>query len=112
MLGCLVAFYDEDHYYFLGVVHNGTGPELELRRRSGRAVRGDSVLASLPVTLDASKPVFLEIRAREGRYDFRYATEPNAWEMLMADADGTILSTRVAGGFVGSMFGMYAYSTK
>ena len=71
---------------------------------------GDSVLASAPVTPRATDPVFLEIRARDGRYDFRYATEPNAWKMLMADADGTVLSTRVAGGFVGTMLGMYAYS--
>ncbi len=29
--------------------------------------------------------------------------------LLKGDADGTILSTRVAGGFVGTMLGMYAY---
>jgi hypothetical protein len=28
----------------------------------------------------------------------------------MRDADGTILSTKKAGGFVGTCFGMYAYS--
>ena len=106
----LVAFHNDGFYYFLGVVHDGTRPVIQLRRRAGRAVPGDSVLASVPMTLRATDPVFLEIRAREGRYDFRYATEPNAWKILMADADGTILSSKVAGGFVGTMLGMYAYA--
>jgi xylan 1,4-beta-xylosidase len=33
----------------------------------------------------------------------------DAWVLLKGDADGTILSTRVAGGFVGTLLGMYAY---
>jgi len=30
--------------------------------------------------------------------------------MLAKDVDGTILSTKKAGGFVGSLFGLYAHS--
>jgi alpha-N-arabinofuranosidase len=30
---------------------------------------------------------------------------------LLRDADGTILSTKHAGGFVGTMLGMYAYAS-
>jgi hypothetical protein len=30
--------------------------------------------------------------------------------MLLEDADGTVLSTRLAGGFVGTYFGLYAMS--
>jgi alpha-N-arabinofuranosidase len=32
------------------------------------------------------------------------------WTPLLQDADGTILSTKVAGGFVGAMIGLYAHS--
>ena len=32
------------------------------------------------------------------------------WRALVAGADGTILSVKIGGGFVGSMFGLYAYS--
>ena len=46
-----------------------------------------------------------------GRYDFFYATAVDEWAPLLEDADGTILSTNVAGGFVGTMFGVYAYGT-
>ena len=106
----IVAFYNETHYYFLGVVHDGGRPVLELRRRAWRGEAGDSLVASAPIALSATAPLYLQIRARESRYDFLYATAPDAWRTLLADADGTILSTKVAGGFVGTMFGMYAYA--
>jgi alpha-N-arabinofuranosidase len=106
----LVAFHNESHYYFLGVVHDGTRPVIQLRRRAAREAVADSVMASVPITLSPAAPVYLRIRARDGRYDFLYAREPNAWKTLVADADGTVLSTKVAGGFVGTMLGMYAYT--
>jgi len=106
----IVAFHNESHYYFLGVVHNGTGPVLELRRRAWRGEAGDSLVASTPIALSPTAPLYLRIRARLDKYDFLYATSPNAWKTLLAGADGTILSTKVAGGFVGTMFGMYAYT--
>jgi len=106
----IVAFHNDSHYYFLGVVHDGTRPVLELRRRAWGGEAGDSLVASVPIALSPSAPLYLQIRAREARYDFLYATEPNDWKTLVADADGRILSTKVAGGFVGTMFGMYAYT--
>ena len=94
----------------LGVVHDGTRPMLQVRRRAWRGVAGDSVVASVPIAVTWRTPIYLEIRARNDRYDFLYATKPNAWKTLVAGADGTILSVKIGGGFVGSMFGLYAYS--
>ena len=107
----LVAFHNESHYFFLGIVHDGTRPVIQLLRRASRDAVADSVLASAPVPEPLAGPVFLRMRARDGRYDFFYATAPDEWKPLLEDADGTILSTKVAGGFVGTMFGMYAYGT-
>ena len=50
------------------------------------------------------------LAARGDRYDFAYAVPGRAWRTLHADADGTILSTKTAGGFVGAVFGVYAVS--
>ena len=109
-LAGLVAFHNDRHYYFLGVVHDGTGPVLQLRLRASRdSTATDSVLATAPIGSPGAR-LYLRMRARNGRYDFLYATEPNAWQPLRNDADGTVLSTKVAGGFVGTMFGMYAYT--
>jgi alpha-N-arabinofuranosidase len=106
----IVAFQNESHYYFLGVGREGAAPVLELRRRAWRGEAGDSLVASVPVALSPTAPVYLEIRARDDKYDFLYATAPGAWNALVMGADGTILSTKVAGGFVGTMFGMFAYT--
>ena len=34
---------------------------------------------------------------------------PDRWTTLLQDADGKVLSTRTAGGFVGVVFGLHAY---
>jgi alpha-N-arabinofuranosidase len=81
---------------------------VERRAGAGDPVEG-AVLASIPLeALD----VQLHVRARGGRYDFSYraASGQGAWIPLLQDADGTILSTKVAGGFVGAMIGLYAHS--
>ena len=84
-------------------------------KRDGRvASRGPAVSGDRAALGAADAPVYLKITARGDKYDFAYGTAPGAWTTLKADADGTILSTKVAGGFssnfVGVMFGMYAYS--
>jgi beta-xylosidase len=107
----LVAFQNENHYYFLGITRRGSQNVVELEMHNGKATPDSGrVLASAPVRLTVGAPLYLKIDARGGRYDFYYATRPNEWTPLMRDADGTILSTKKAGGFVGTFFGMYAYS--
>jgi alpha-N-arabinofuranosidase len=108
----LVALQNERFYYFVGLTMKDDGRVvIEVEQHSARGGRDSvTVLASRPWTTAAGEPIILRIDARGGRYDFSYATRPNAWTTLVADADGTILSTRVAGGFVGTMIGMYAYT--
>ena len=57
------------------------------------------------------KEVFLKIEARGNTYAFFYSLEPAKWSLLKEGVDATWLSTRVAGGFVGSMYAMYATSS-
>jgi len=105
-----VAFQSGDAFYFLGVTLVDGQRSVELMRRAGPPGQAVSaVVASAPLNAPAEATVYLRIRSRGGSYDFLYATRPDAWELLKGDADGTILSTRLAGGFVGTMLGMYAY---
>jgi alpha-N-arabinofuranosidase len=107
----LVAFQNEKHYYFVGLARRGAETVVQLEMHNGRATPDSgTVLATAPVHLPADAPVYLKIEARGGRYDFYYGLRPNQWIPLARDADGTILSTKKAGGFVGTFFGMYAYS--
>ncbi len=106
----IVAFQGSDAFYFLGVTLAGGRRTIVLERRAGpRRAVSDSVIAAAPLHAPPDSTLYLRIRARGAQYDFLYAERPDAWTLLKGDADGTILSTRVAGGFVGTMLGMYAY---
>ena len=43
-------------------------------------------------------------------YSFYYASTPETWIPVAESADGRVLSTQVAGGFVGAYIGLYASS--
>lgn len=104
----LVAFQNETHNYFVGVARTADTTVVELVMNNGDAAR-DSVIARVPVELDG-RPVFLRVDAREGKYDFYFGRKSGEWTPLARDADGTILSTKRAAGFVGTLFGLYAVS--
>lgn len=57
-----------------------------------------------------SKKLFLKIEAYGQDYHFYFAEQPEKWQVLLEEVDGRILSTDVAGGFVGTYIGMYASS--
>jgi len=104
----IAAFHNETHFYLLSVARVGGRPVVQLEMRAGDAPA--SVVASAPLSRSGDGPVYLKIEARGARYAFSYGTEPGEWTVLEGDADGTVLSSKVAGGFVGTMLGMYAYS--
>ena len=109
----LVAFQGENFWYFLAVGRVNGKRVIQVIERAGRATNGtDSVLVTASLPDRTNETVHLRITARRGRYDFAYATAPNQWTTLLRDADGTILSTKTAGGFVGTLFGLHAYSSR
>jgi alpha-N-arabinofuranosidase len=99
----LVAFQNETHHYFLGVRQGAAGAEIFLERLAGQP---PEKLASRPI--GGSGPVQLRIVGADKNLEFSYATKPGEWQVLMADADATVLTTQAAGGFVGAMVGVHA----
>jgi len=73
------------------------------------AANGELV-TEVPATAEDGQPVRLRIVARGSAYDFYQSTPEEEWVPIATDQDGTILSTRAAGGFVGAVFGVYAIS--
>ncbi|MCS7464337.1 glycoside hydrolase family 43 protein [Paenibacillus doosanensis] len=67
----------------------------------------ERLLAERPV--DASR-LYLKVEAVGQAYHFYYGTEAEVWHTLAENADGTILSTDVAGGFIGAYIGLFASS--
>ena len=50
----------------------------------------------------------LKIAGNGGAYSFAHDGDGTGWKWLVRGDDGTILSTEVAGGFVGATVGPYA----
>jgi alpha-N-arabinofuranosidase len=71
------------------------------------AADADSLVASAPVP--AAGPVTLTIRTTGGTMAFDYAAGGRT-RTLKEGVDATLLSTKKAGGFVGTVFGLYHYT--
>jgi xylan 1,4-beta-xylosidase len=106
----LAAFQNDDFFYLMSVTLEGDGPVIQLHRAAGPGEGADPTLVeSEPLPGPSGTPLYLRIQARGDRYDFLYGSEPGEWIPLHEGADGKVLSTRTAGGFVGVTFGLYAY---
>ncbi len=68
------------------------------------------LLASTLLSKKTGSFLQLKISAEADIYSFYYAQTKNNWQLLMNKVDATFLSTKLAGGFVGCMYGMYATS--
>lgn len=76
-----------------------------IQRRAG----ADALLAERSVPPKGQgKKLYLKVEAVGQSYSFYFGTEAEAWHTLLENADGTVLSVDVAGGFTGAYIGMYA----
>ncbi|MBJ6110859.1 glycoside hydrolase family 43 protein [Hymenobacter sp. BT523] len=105
----LVIFQDEKHFYFLGKSVDQGKPVLQLYKSTPEAKRME-LLAQAPLK-SAAGGVQLRIQAQGDAYSFGFSENGKAWTVLKDKVDGKFLSTQVAGGFIGCLFGMYATSS-
>ncbi|GII76353.1 glycoside hydrolase 43 family protein [Sphaerisporangium rufum] len=97
-----LALVQNDDFHILLV--RTAGRLAVVRREAGR----DRVLARAEVP--AGGRLWLGVAARGQDYQMSYATEPGEWRPLGDPVDGRVLSTPVAGGFIGAYIGLYASS--
>ncbi|HNZ37261.1 MAG TPA: glycoside hydrolase family 43 protein [Candidatus Marinimicrobia bacterium] len=98
----LLVFQNEKHYYFLGKSIEKGEPVVQLYKT-------DTLLASHKI--GEGRNIRLKVVADGAEYSFYYATKQEEWILLKDKVDARFLSTRVAGGFVGCMYAMYATSS-
>ena len=101
----LIAFQNESHYYFLAKTFHEDAPVVQLIKASED---GEILLASEKLESDSALIEF-KMEFKNDIYRFYYKTG-NEWKNLGGDLDAKYLSTRVAGGFVGAVLGMYSTS--
>jgi alpha-N-arabinofuranosidase len=120
----LAAFQNENYWYFLAVrrraapsvpgeasarpqqaeaAQHAPALELFLEKRGGKQTE-----TIARVALDEGARVKLKIAANARAYSFYFDEDGSGWRPLRENDDGSILSTDVAGGFVGAFVGPYA----
>ena len=106
----LVALQSDEYWFFLALAEDGGKPVIRLRRRAGpEEPNTGTIVKQVPLAPAANSPLYLRAEARGAQYDFSWSTDGKTWQLLLKDADGTILSTKRAGGFVGAVYGVHAY---
>ncbi|MFV3130462.1 glycoside hydrolase family 43 protein [Niveispirillum sp. KHB5.9] len=104
----LAVMQNDEHWYRLTLERAADGTRVvRVAVRAGeKQDKTGKVLATRPVP--ATGPVQLRVTARGGAYDFLVSAGPEGWVPVLTGADGTILSTATAGGFLGVLAGPYA----
>ncbi len=102
----IVIFQNENHYYYFCKSIKDNSPVIQLLK-SGE--NGDEELAS--AVIEDTEKFKLKIDTKGTTYDFYYATKDSKWILLDYDIDAKFLSTKTAGGFVGSIYGLYTTSS-
>lgn len=102
----LVAFQNEKHYLFIGKRMDAEGKLVVFLEKA----YGEAVQTLVAEELDDNQQtLYVKIDGDVQYYSFYYKTaEPDAWKPLKEQVDASLLSTKEAGGFVGTYLGIYA----
>lgn len=104
----LMIFQSEYSFYFLCKSIKNGHPVVELYQSGNDSQPEPRLLAAASLSLESA--LKLKIVADGAKYSFLYATGGSDWQTLKAEVDGKLLSTKAAGGFVGSLYTMYGTS--
>nr|WP_317125594.1 glycoside hydrolase family 43 protein [Rufibacter latericius] len=104
-LAGITLLQSEKFNYVFGLTRKGKDYYLVLERTE----KGTSkIIASQKI--DVKKPIQLQVKAAGDSYQFSYALNGTDFVNVGGAVSGDILSTNVAGGFTGTLIGLYATS--
>ena len=104
-LAGITCYQNENFHYLFGVTKKDKDYYLLLERTE----KGNSTVLT-SVKIDINKPIVLQVEAKGDDYRFNYSVNAVDFINIGGTVSGDILSTNVAGGFTGSMIGLYATS--
>ncbi|WP_218972231.1 glycoside hydrolase family 43 protein [Labilibaculum filiforme] len=105
----LVCFQNESHHFFFGKVQEKGKTYLHLEKAISGGKTPEKLVINQLELIDNSK-VSLKIEGKGKYYNFYYSLDAENWILFAGNIDASILSTKIAGGFVGTYIGMYASS--
>jgi len=106
----LLVFQNERHFYFL-CQSRQAGLNVVQLYKSGTDQHME-LLASKTLNINPQHlNLYLKVAAKGNTYSCSYSLNQTDWSTLKDDVDATFLSTRVAGGFTGCMYALYATSS-
>jgi alpha-N-arabinofuranosidase len=99
-----IVLLQNNDFHFRFIVTLEDSPILRLvKREKGE----EKTVARQPIQAGR---IYLKVSATGQAYNFYAGTDDENWRPIAENVDGRILSTQVAGGFVGAYIGMYASS--
>lgn len=104
----LMCFQNESNYYYLGIYKKGE--QWVARLTKGLKDKQKEVIAE--ISLKKSDNIELKVVCQGDRMKFLISTQAEKWQTVARNVDARHLSTTQAGGFVGTVIGMYASSVE
>ncbi|GAB3688623.1 glycoside hydrolase family 43 protein [Spirosoma flavus] len=105
----LTILQDESHFYFLCKSQSQGKDVLQLYKGVPRSKEME-LLTETPLNSKVEK-VGLRITSQGDTYSFYTSTDAKNWTLMKDKVDGKFLSTKVSGGFIGCVYGLYATSS-
>jgi xylan 1,4-beta-xylosidase len=105
----MVIFQSENNFYYL-CRSQSKGQQVIQLYKGKSSEDGNMELIKEEVLPRSNAKIFLKISSDRDKYAFAYALKDGDWKILADQLNGKYLSTAVAGGFVGSLYGIYATS--
>jgi alpha-N-arabinofuranosidase len=105
----LVAFQNEEHFYFLAVSQNDGQNVVQLFKSNPDDGEMEELVA-VPLKRQNDE-IKLSIESKGATYGFHYSVNGKDWQLVKENVDAKFLSTKEAGGFIGCLYGMYATSS-
>ncbi len=110
-LAGVVALQNEGSNYVFGLTKKNKDYYLVLQKNIWPRRRGEIISEVLASTkINVKEPIILQIKANGDKYEFNYSINGTDFVNVGGVVSGDILSTDVAGGFTGTLLGLYATS--
>ncbi len=100
----IVALQSETAHYYFGVRQVDKGTELFIEQANKSAPK----VIYHKLVKDLANPIHLRIEGDAGKIRFSYQSKQGKYKPVLKNADAKMLSTEVAGGFVGTLLGIHA----